>query len=82
MLHYDGTTWHDVLVRDSRGYSGVWGAWPSDVYAVGSYGAIVHYDGATWDQELSEWGGSLHGVWGTGPFQMFAVGPEVLRRKR
>jgi len=58
--------------------SGVWGASPSDVFAVGqvaeAYGLILHYDGASWAEMATERSGLHFGVWGTSTSDIFVVG--------
>lgn len=51
----------------------VWGFGPSNVYAVGSGGAIWHYDGNSCTQVHSS-GLWLEAIWGSAPDRIFAVG--------
>jgi hypothetical protein len=44
----------------------VWGSGPSDVWAVGTLGAIVHFDGRSWSASKSGSTKNLSGVAGTG----------------
>ena len=57
--------------------SGVWGASPSDVFAVGETakytGTVLHYDGTSWTTMAST-PELLIGVWGASPSDVFAVG--------
>jgi hypothetical protein len=59
------------------GFSGVWGANGSDVYALGAPG-IVHWDGATWSVVGSDASrnvaGVSGGIWGSGPDDVWAGG--------
>ena len=53
---------------------GVWGASPSDLFGVGSGGAIVHSDGSTWSPMTSGSTNALYAAWGTAHGDVFAVG--------
>jgi photosystem II stability/assembly factor-like uncharacterized protein len=53
---------------------GVWGDSPSDVFAVGGFGAIVRYDGANWSLMRSPTTADLYGVAGRASTDIFAVG--------
>lgn len=52
----------------------VWGAAPTDVFAVGLFGAIYHYDGATWTEQPTPTGRDLYDVWGSSADNVHAVG--------
>jgi len=52
----------------------VWGSSATDVWAVGSNGAIVHYDGTRWSRALDSVSYFFRGVWGSGPTDIWAVG--------
>jgi len=53
ILHYNGSTWSDMTgdINNMNGeinyylLNGVWGSSPSDVFAVGRWGAVLHYPG-------------------------------------
>lgn len=63
--------WYD----DEEVYvNGIWGPTASQVFAVGSYGALVRYTGGGWvqDEALSE--DELWDVWGSSASDVFAVG--------
>jgi hypothetical protein len=61
---------------------GIWGASPSEMWAVGSTGAALHYDGTAIREEATGVTSSLLDVWGTGPDDVWAVGERgtALRR--
>ncbi len=52
----------------------VWGASPSDVWAVGTGGSALHYDGHTVSPVTIGEDVTLYDVWGTAPDQIWAVG--------
>lgn len=53
---------------------GIWGSSASDVFAVGTGGAILHYDGLRWSAMASGTTRDLYGVWGSSPTNVYAVG--------
>ncbi|MEW5735981.1 MAG: hypothetical protein AB1921_14080 [Thermodesulfobacteriota bacterium] len=66
--------WYEKDMRELfYGLDSVWGASGTDVFAVGSAGAIVHFDGSLsfMDSGTSSW---LTGVWGSSGSDVFAVG--------
>ncbi|MFC1639803.1 Ig-like domain-containing protein [Gemmatimonadota bacterium] len=74
VFHYDGSGWREQPSGTTEGLSGVWGASPDDVYAVGDHGTIVHYDGTDWREQSSGTTEHLTDVWGTGASDVYAVG--------
>jgi len=52
----------------------VWGASPTDVFAVGRSGTILRYDGNTWSAMPSPTTEQLTGVWGSSGNNVYAVG--------
>jgi len=54
----------------------IWGSSSSDVFAVGSSGAILHYDGSAWSAMNSGTEESFNGVWGSSSSDVFAVGSD------
>lgn len=83
IVHYDGETWSTAWESSGAALSGVWGAAPDDVWAVGGalgVAVIVHYDGAAWSsaETALPWreGGTdeLYDVAGAGPDDVWAVG--------
>jgi photosystem II stability/assembly factor-like uncharacterized protein len=55
-------------------FEAIWGASPSDVFAVGDNGNIIHYDGNVWSTMNTGTIINLTGVWGSSPSDVFAVG--------
>ncbi len=55
-------------------YYAVWGSGPDNVYAAGSYGALLRYDGTTWTRVDCGVDASLDGIWGAGANDVFVVG--------
>ena len=97
ILHWDGNAWsgpiavqpsdagpaQDAAAHFGYGLCDVWGASPSDVWAVGGncggefgYGIILHWDGSAWSVSLDYVLSSLVGVWGTAPDDVWAVGKQ------
>jgi hypothetical protein len=52
----------------------VWGASPTDVYAVGALGTILHYDGTDWRTMTSGTSDYLVAVWGSSSSDVYAHG--------
>jgi hypothetical protein len=86
IFHYDGSAW--MLQRRIRDVSlrGVWGATPTDVWAVGfdflgNDARVLHYDGIEWSvvPGFESSGGetlALAAVWGSSASDVYAVGSE------
>lgn len=64
--------WPTPAVGDA--FLGLWGASPSDIYAVGSGGMICHYDGNAWTRQPSGTLENINAVWGRAPDDVYAVG--------
>ena len=73
IYHYAGS---GCSGTDSAWLHGVWGASPSNVFAVGSVGWTPYYDGTQWVDMGVEGVYSLEGVWGTSPSDVLAVGSK------
>jgi hypothetical protein len=56
----------------------IWGSSPTDVWGVGSYGAVAHFDGQTWSTVTTSLPSmetsTLYAISGTGPADVWAVG--------
>jgi len=86
VFHYDGASWSFPSMPISGplpGLSGVWGASPSDVFAVGgNYDAsgapIYHYDGVSWSRMPNDFQTSLSAVWGASHTDVIAAGGLIL----
>lgn len=60
----------------------LWGASPSDVWAVGADGARAHFDGKAWSVTADTGGDGatpLFAVWGSGPADVWAAGASLQR---
>jgi hypothetical protein len=53
---------------------GVWGASPSDVFAVGQSGTIQRYNGSAWSKMTNADSRTLLAVWGSSGTNVYAVG--------
>jgi hypothetical protein len=75
-VRFDGSDWRpvDTNAAGDRSFSGIWGASPSDLFAVGSYGAALHGDGTTWSSMASGTRNELIAAWGSSATDVFAVG--------
>jgi hypothetical protein len=79
-LHYDGTSWSQVLTERGLLYS-IWANAPNDVFAGGNddqAGIIRHFDGQNWTQTpvstprvRSLWGASASDVYAAGDGRVF-----------
>ncbi|MBM3320885.1 MAG: hypothetical protein FJY73_09445 [Candidatus Eisenbacteria bacterium] len=53
VLHFDGSSWKEMLRLSGPWLTSVHGASEDDVYAVGEGGIILHFDGIEWSEEES-----------------------------
>jgi photosystem II stability/assembly factor-like uncharacterized protein len=74
VLYYDGRSWSEIFREKGLYLTQLWGASPTDVYAVGSDGTILHYDGARWTRQDTPTDRALHGIWGRSPSDIYAIG--------
>ena len=70
----DGDGVWTLVERGTDLFRGVWGSGGSNVYAVGTYGAIFHYNGEHWQYMDSPSYDTLYDVWGASETDIFAVG--------
>ena len=68
--------WVPVPSGTTQELRGIWGSSPSDIFAVGTGGAILHYDGSAWASMASPTAVILGGVWGSSETDVFATGDE------
>jgi len=82
-IHYDGAVWRTMLTETEIDLWGVWGASPSEIWAVGGEIAdgppiILRFNGNEWRSvpvpELDRPSTALLKVWGTSSDHVFAVG--------
>jgi len=45
IMHFDGTSWKDMLNPNSGLLKGIWGTSSTNIYAVSENGDILHYTG-------------------------------------
>lgn len=74
VLRYDGTQWTRTTLDGVEELCGVWAESPTNVFAVGSFGAIAHFDGVTWRTTTAPTQETLFGVWGSAANDVYAVG--------
>lgn len=85
VVHYDGSSWTVQTTPTTEDLWGVWGASPSDLWAVGGRGreegqaTLLHYDGSTWEevalpplQRANVF--AFFKVWGTSADNVYVVG--------
>jgi len=76
ILHFDGTTWDWVARIEDENFSGIWGASPTEIYAVGAGGGIFRFDGSSWESESLGTDVWLRAVHGAGELTMTVSNPE------
>jgi len=75
ILHYDGSSWKEMISGTDALLYDIWGSSGNDVFAVGTNGTILHYDGSSWKEMISGTTSyDLWGVWGSSGTDVFAVG--------
>lgn len=76
VIHYDGTSWEELLVGAEDDLVAVWGTGPDDVVAVGgrSNGIVSHWNGTEWRSEFLTPLPGLNGVWMREPGVAHIVG--------
>jgi len=68
-----GGTWTSMISGTKSQLFGVWGGSATDVFAVGSGGAILHYDGSSWQSMSSPASDDIEGIWGNSADDVWAV---------
>ena len=51
----------------------IWGASPTDVFAVGESGTILHYNGKEWSPMQSNTHGLVGRIWGSSSSDIYAI---------
>jgi hypothetical protein len=69
----DSWCWQNPLPQGMR-LVRIWGADPSNVWAVGDGGTIVKWNGSAWSAQSSSTSQNLSGVWGSDASNVWAVG--------
>jgi hypothetical protein len=81
ILHYDGNGW-DILTTPLEErttiLAGIWGTSPYNVYAVGSFNAILHWDGYEWEaisrrEKPEDFVHITYGIWGSAADDIYVV---------
>jgi hypothetical protein len=71
---WDGMTWTTEDPGVKSQLTGVWGADPKNVFAVGLGGEITKWDGTKWTPQTSGTTWDLYAVWGASATDVWAVG--------
>jgi hypothetical protein len=72
---FNGSAWDGKNLINSVDLFAMWGASPTNVYAVGSSGIVAHYDGTSWSTQERRAQYTAHGLWGdAGTRKLFVVG--------
>jgi len=66
----------ETMTSGATDLAGIWGASPTDVFAVGPNANIVHYDGTAWTPMTSPTQFHWMAVWGASSRDVFAVGGD------
>ncbi len=66
--------WSRMDSGTTNNLTGLWGAAPNDVFAVGPKGTILHFDGRAWSPMATGTTEDLYGIWGTASNHVVAVG--------
>ncbi len=76
-VHYDGNAFTATTVPVNADLAAVWGLTPTDIWAVGSTGAIIHWNKSLkWTQYTTTSAATLHAVFGTSAKDVLAVGDQ------
>ncbi len=73
VLHWDGTSWSQVVVPVSENLRDVWVAPEGDVFIVGDAGTLVWYDGVAWSPMAPPVDGNLQSIHGTSRNDFFVT---------
>jgi hypothetical protein len=82
VLVWQAEEWSRVATGDvQENLSGVWGANPSNVFAVGEFGTVIKGNSTSFERQQTGIARGLKGVWGRRANEVYAVGIEgtVLR---
>ncbi len=66
--------WSRMASGTTNNLTGLWGASPTDMFAVGPKGTILHYDGRVWSPMIVDGAPHLLSVWGSSARDVFVVG--------
>jgi hypothetical protein len=70
-------SWHSMFTSYWENLWDIWGASPSDIFAVGD-NIIIHYNGTNWTTMVNNSNYNLKAVWGSSSSNVFAVGAQGL----
>jgi len=70
--------WETMNSETTEHLLGVWGASPTDVFAVGVSGTILRYHDSTWSEMPSPTAEKLADVWGSSGSNVYAVGDGTI----
>lgn len=65
------------ILTDGQGASKIWGTSSSNLFSVGTKGAIAHYNGATWTKMESGTTVPLEDIWGIDESHIWAAGNDT-----
>ena len=66
--------WSRMASGTTNNLTGLWGASPTDILAVGPKGTILHYDGRNWSPMEVQGSPHLLSIWGASNRDVFVVG--------
>ena len=75
-FQYNGLSWAEVNTAGSY-MREIWGSSASDIFTVGSDGAVAHYNGSGWSPMVSGVEEDLAAVWGSSGSDVYAVGDNA-----
>jgi len=79
VLHYDGSSWSEVIVPERVGFESIAGTAADDIF-LGGDGALLHWDGTDWARVQYPGGGRIFGMHASGP-SLWMAGENLLRQQ-